>query len=399
MDDINPQVLAWARQSAGLSLEVAASKIGLREARGLPPADRLASVESGETTVTRPLLVKMAKAYHRPLVTFYMATPPIRDERGEDYRSVPERHTAFEPLVDAIVRDARARQSIVRSMLADEEAPHLSFVGSLTTNVGIGVALSSLRRALKLDLADYRSQGSAESAFGLLRDRTESLGVFVLLISNLGSHHTSVDASAFRGFALADSLAPFVVINDQDSKAAWSFTLLHELTHLWLGATGISGTFVDSQIERFCNDVASHFLLSSNELPAVGIDNSTTISTATQLITAFANERLISRSMVAYRLFRDEHITEGTWQNLKAFFRSEWLARRAAQRAHAREREGGPNYYVVRRHRIGSALLQFAARGLSEGSLSPTKAAKVLGVKPRSIATLLSGSSARSEIV
>ena len=44
-----------------------------------------------------------------------------------------------------------------------------------------------------------------------------------------------------RGFALADEVAPFVVINHQDHRGAWSFTLLHELTHLWLGETGVSG--------------------------------------------------------------------------------------------------------------------------------------------------------------
>jgi hypothetical protein len=34
----------------------------------------------------------------------------------------------------------------------------------------------------------------------------------------------------FRGFAPADDLAPFIVINDNDP--AHSFTLLHELVHI-----------------------------------------------------------------------------------------------------------------------------------------------------------------------
>ena len=87
----------------------------------------------------------------------------------------------------------------------------------------------------------------------MLRAKVESAGVFVLLIGNLGSHHSALGLEAFRGFALADPIAPFIVINDQDAKAAWSFTLLHELAHLWVGATGVSGQFTEGQLERFYN--------------------------------------------------------------------------------------------------------------------------------------------------
>ena len=34
---------------------------------------------------------------------------------------------------------------------------------------------------------------------------------------NLGSHHTDLEVEVFRGFALADDFAPFVVVNPKDS--------------------------------------------------------------------------------------------------------------------------------------------------------------------------------------
>lgn len=391
MPTVRPGILTWARETAGLSIEAAAAKLGIREARGIAGPDRLRELEAGGP-VSRPLLLRMAKLYHRPLVTFYMDAPPPRGDRGEDFRTVPERNTALEPLVDAVVRDVRARQSMVRSVIeSEDDAERIEFVGSLTMAAGVGRVLAAMRQSLQLDLPEFRAQGSPENAFTLLRDRVENLGVFVLLIGNLGSHHTAIDAFAFRGFALADAIAPFIVINDQDSKQAWSFTLLHELAHLWLGATGISGTFADMQIERFCNDVASNFLLLANELPAAGVTPELPAGEAADRIGAFAAERLLSRSMVAYRLFREDYLTEANWFALKDRFRREWLERRSAQRAHERNVEGGPSYYVVRRHRLGSALLHFVARSMSEGALTPTKAGKVLGVKPRNIMPLLSG--------
>jgi Zn-dependent peptidase ImmA (M78 family) len=88
---------------------------------------------------------------------------------------------------------------------------------------------------LQFDLRVFRAQRTAEDAFKYLRTQVERTGVFVLLIGNLGSHHSNVSVEVFRGFALADDVAPFIVVNDQDAKVAWSFTVLHELVHIWLG--------------------------------------------------------------------------------------------------------------------------------------------------------------------
>jgi Zn-dependent peptidase ImmA (M78 family) len=212
--------------------------------------------------------------------------------------------------------------------------------------------------------------------------------VFVLLIGNLGSHHSNIDVETFRGFALADEVAPFIVINDQDAVSAWSFTLLHELAHLWLGKTGVSGRSSEAQIEKFCNDVAAEFLLPSSELPMVGVERNSTPQAVIELIENFASERHLSRTMVAYSLFRVALIRDETWKTISAWFLSQWRRARDAKRE--RQRDGkGPNYYVVRRHRLGPALLHLVARSIDEGALTPTRASKVLGVKPRSVAPLL----------
>jgi Zn-dependent peptidase ImmA (M78 family) len=238
-------------------------------------------------------------------------------------------------------------------------------------------------------LSEFRAQASPESAFALLRSRTEAAGVFVLLMGNLGSHHSAIDVEAFRGFALADDVAPFVVLNDQDARSAWSFTLIHELAHLWLGTTGVSGVFADARIEKFCNDVAGSFLLPANELPLVGVDLKTDIGTAAQRIGDFAEGRHLSRSMVAYCLLRAGFLTDNTWRTLTGRFLAQWRQSRDTRRE--RQTDGtGPSYYVVRRHRLGSALLHFVSRNMRDGALTPTKASQVLGVKPRSVAPLLS---------
>lgn len=390
MPVVKPEILVWARETAGLTPERAVIALGIKDKRNQTALQRLAALESGEKEPSRPMLLKMAQRYRRPLVAFYLSAPPKRGDRGEDFRTLPERQTASEALIDALLRDVRSRQSTVRDILVAEEQERLPFIGSAQMSAGPAAVLASIRQTIKLDIAEYRSQSSPELAFALLRSQVEAAGIFVLLIGNLGSHHTAIPVEAFRGFALSDEIAPFIVINDQDAPAAWSFTLLHELAHLWLGKTGVSGRTPDSQIEKFCNDVAAMFLLSTAELALVGVNHDTSPDAAAPLINSFATERHLSRSMVAYALYRASIIDEQTWQTLVAWFLAQWRKGREAKRERQKDSSSGPDYYVVRRHRLGSALLHLIARNMSEGTLTPTRASKVLGVKPRSVAPLLS---------
>jgi Zn-dependent peptidase ImmA (M78 family) len=388
---INPKILIWARETAEISPEEAVDRLQIREAREIPALDRLAELETGKAEPTRPMLVKMAKLYRRPLLAFYMSAPPRRGERGRDFRTLPDDYSvAANALLDVLIRDVVARQSMVRAVLQDEEeAEPLKFVGSAKVSDGLSALIVSIQETLEVDEREFYRQSDPDQAFTLLRGRAEAAGIFVMLIGNLGSHHTAIELEIFRGFALADPVAPFVIINDQDSHAAWSFTLLHELTHIWLGQTGVSGARSDLDIERFCNDVAGEFLLPGKEIAQLKVNTSTPLNTAMEVISAFARERNLSSSMVAYKLFRRGSIGIETWRELNALFRSRWLEARSKRRELARGQEGGPSYYVIRRHRVGVALIKLVRRMLIGGVLSTSKAGKVLGVRPRNVGPLI----------
>jgi Zn-dependent peptidase ImmA (M78 family) len=214
----------------------------------------------------------------------------------------------------------------------------------------------------------------------------------VLLLGNLGSHHTNISVDVFRGFAIADPIAPFIVINDQDARPAWSFTALHEMAHLWLGATGVSGASIEARIERYCNDVAGEILLPTAEIRALAHLRRAPLAEVIVAVSTFANARKISRAMVAYKLLRANAISEPTWRQIVDHLRQEWLASRIEQERKGDGGEsGGPSYYFVKRHRLGNALLDIIRRSLGEGIITPTKAAQVLGVKPRNVDPLLHG--------
>ena len=395
MPTVNPEILVWARETAGLTPEEAVKKLSIRDTKKASAVERLAGYESGAEDPSRPVLVKMSKQYRRPLVTFYLPKAPAKGYRGADFRTLPvgTHSPVMDAVLDALIRDIESRQGLVRAILADhDEISPLYFVGSRKISDGHDAVLNSLREILNVQLADYRSQRSPEAAFAFIRDRAERAGIFVILKGDLGSYHTAIDLEAFRGFSIADDLAPFIVINDRDARTAWTFTLLHEMVHLILGQTGVSGRWSENETERFCDDVAGNYLLPDNEADQIGLMNVSDFANTAQLITEFANKNHLSRTMVAYKAYRAGTIGPERYRELSNVFRQQWLQQRAAQNEQREPMSSGPDYYTVRRHRLGRGLTSFVNQMIEGGELSTTKAAKILGVRPSQVQPVLAAS-------
>jgi Zn-dependent peptidase ImmA (M78 family) len=385
MPKVNPENLKWARETAGLTPEEAAHGIGLHGPSGI---GRLLEIEEGRREPSRRQLVAMAKRYRRPLLALYLDRPPPPAERAHDFRTVPDPDSGSEALLDALIRDVRVRQALVRSALEDaDEAEPVPLVNSVPPRSGGEELAHAMRTALDITLETYRAANNMDEAFRLLRESVERARVYVLLMGNLGHYSSNLSPRVFRGFSIADPIAPFIVINETDAKAAWSFTLLHELGHLMLGESGISGYGSTVEIERLCDEAASQFLLRRGELNEIRVEPGIAFETLVNQIGAFAALRKLSRAMVAYNLHRTHRVTTPLYQDLTARFDAD----RAAQ---PRRPTGGADYYVVRRHRLGGGLVRLVNRLVMSGILSSTKAARVLGVKPTAVSTLTSGGAA-----
>ena len=383
MPKVNPELLVWARETAGLERDDAARRIGLTDGKYKSALRKLEALENGEVEPSQSILRNMSDKYRRSLVAFYLAAPPPRGERGTDFRAPSSRRTRREDaLVDALIRDVYARQSIIRSALEDDEdASSASFIGSLSASAGQDRIVQALRELLRMNLTDYRRRYDTGEAFEFLRGVTNAAGVFVLLQGNLGSHHTAISPSVFRGFSLADDLAPFVVINDRDAKGAWSFTLLHELVHLLFGQSGIDGGHSDQAIEQLCDRAAGEFLLPGDEIEELNINERTDFKASAEAISSFADTRKVSSSMVTYKAYAQGMIGREQYRNLTDHFYATWQENRVRG-------SGGGSYYTTRRHRLGSHLIGIVRRMVQGDQLTISKAARVLAVKPTQVYTV-----------
>ncbi|HQE29194.1 MAG TPA: ImmA/IrrE family metallo-endopeptidase, partial [Phycisphaerae bacterium] len=129
----------------------------------------------------------------------------------------------------------------------------------------VGVA-ARIREALAFDLEERRHIPTWTDALRRFIEQADHLGVLVMVNGVVGSNNRRpLNPREFRGFALADPLAPLVFINGADTKAGQMFTLAHELAHLWLGQSALTDVEPRSApshaVERWCDRVAAELLV------------------------------------------------------------------------------------------------------------------------------------------
>ena len=258
----NPLLVRWARERAGYSLD------------DLSESYQVSQWEQGTLKPTFTELEKFSKKTHTPIGYFFLSEPP--NERMpssiSDFRVVGNAEIVNPSinLLDTVYLCQQRQDWYREEVIAAGEQP-LSFVGSLTTSEDETRAAETIRSALNFDVTSRTENQSKNGALNEFIERADTLGILVMVSGCVGSNtHRGLDVEEFRGFALSDSLAPLVFINNKDARAAQMFTLAHELAHIWLGHSGISNVGVDfppdHAVERWCNQVAAELLVPSSTL-------------------------------------------------------------------------------------------------------------------------------------
>lgn len=253
---VRPTMLRWACKRAG------------HDKHDLTPLfPQLAMWERGEKLPTFKQLEAFAKATHTPFGFLFLPEPPEEPVPIPDFRTVGDaRVRRPSPDLLDIVYLCQDRQDWYRDYARAEGEESLPFVGAANVQDDVVRAPAVIREALGFDLEARRRMSTWSDALRQFIEQADSLGVLVMVSGVVGSNNRrKLDPTEFRGFALADPLAPLVFVNGADTKAAQMFTLAHELAHIWLGQTALS----DSQpaeapaqaVESWCNRVAAELLV------------------------------------------------------------------------------------------------------------------------------------------
>ena len=270
MPKVKPEILVWAREIMRFSVADAARKLGFEDTEEATAEEQLLALERGEQEPTQDQLWAMSQKYLRSLTTLYLGVKPMKQDYGEDFRVFGSEPHDDDVYVEPLLRNIKTRQGILRDTLEEEEeAVPVPFIGTADINQGVERTARQLEELLQFDLEEFRRKDTIDNAFAYLRELAENQGVYVLLMGDHGTDDTIISPGTFRSYALADEIAPFIVINDHDARLDWPRTLLHEMAHLLLGRTGMSNACdqgqikeppAGQQVEEFCSAVVSQVL-------------------------------------------------------------------------------------------------------------------------------------------
>lgn len=372
---INGAVLEWARKRRDKTHEELAARVGAKveQVRAWEREDYYPPFGKAEN---------LAKILKIPFGYFFLPGPLPDDAPLPDLRTIAaEERGKLHPNSLDIINVVQRKQDWYREYATFFAHGSLPFVGRFTTATPTKTVAKEMSSALTLD--ELRAQADDWQNFlSLLIHRAEALGVIVIRTGIVKSDNTRpLRVKDFRGFAISDKVAPLVFINGKDSISAKTFTLVHELTHIWVNSTGISNaTGADDQetppVERFCNAVAAEALVPKAEFVSLWRE----LSGAANRIDKIARRFFVSGEVIVRRSF-DVGIV--AWDEYQGLLRDA----RARQKPPKKAKGGNPDLNMDARN--SSVIVRAVVRAIRHGRLHHRDAAKLLGVKAGSVSRLM----------
>ena len=363
---VAPGLLRWAVERAGWDGET----IGKR-------APKLDEWVAGRQPTLKQL-EKFANDTHTPLGLLFLAEPPDEEVPIPDMRTFGNAEVAkpSADMLDAIYL-CQDRQQWYRGYAVEHGLAPLEFVGSATTNDHPVLVADRIRNILNFNVDDRAAFRNWEDALRRLIDRIESIDVLVMVSGIVGANtHRVLRPEEFRGFALADPVAPLIFVNGTDTKAAQIFTMIHELAHIWLGESALSDAAMKAahgqEDELWCNQVAAEVLV-----PQALLRSDYRGEPTTDELERLANRYRVSTLVVLKQLLTAQLLS---WEGFENRYDEELDRVRAILAARRGEATGG-NYYYTQPLRLSRQFARAVISSTFEGTTGYREAYRLLGTK------------------
>jgi Zn-dependent peptidase ImmA (M78 family) len=369
---IEPALLVWARNAAGLPLEQAAAKAGVK-------VEKLVAWETGSERPTVVQLRKLGGIYKRPLAVFFLPAPPKGWGTMRDFRKLPDAEArAQSPELRLAIREAWERRSVAIELAADLEREPSSFALPASTSDDPETVAAKIRGLLGVSVEEQRSWKNPDTALARWRARVEARGILVFSFSR-------VDVKEVRGFSISEAPMPVVAVNSKDMPAGRAFSLIHELAHVAIrsGAVMCDPNRDGADVEVFCNHVAGAVLVPRGSLLAEAEVRAATALTVWQddAVTRFARSYSVSREVLLRRLVVLGKTSRTGYASKRAQFAAEYS--RWAQKLKASE--GGPDYLTTVLSQNGRFYTRLVLDAFGHQTITASDVATYLGIKTRHI--------------
>jgi len=369
---INPDVLKWARETAGLGVD----DVVERMKRKRVTEETVWSWECGESSPSYTQLERLAyEIYKRPLALFFFPEPPREETPEESFRTLPDYEIRRLPTrIRFLIRKAGVMQLNLAELYDNVSPASEQIIRELSFEPrGSSEEMAAVvRRYLRIDLAEQEQWNNSEVALKAWRDALEEHGLFIF--------KDAFKVDAFSGFCLYDEQFPIIYVNNSKPENRQIFTLFHELAHLLLRTGGVD-THLDDYLdylegdsrwtEIFCNRFTGEFLVPKEDF-AQRIRGLVIEDTSIQDL---ANTYHVSREVILRKLF-DRKLVHQAYYDEKV---QAW-----ARGSRKGSRKGG-NYYRTRGAYLGERYIEQSFHRYYQNRISVEQLADYLGVKVKNV--------------
>lgn len=253
--NINANMLTWAIARAGFDLHDFTIRV--------PNVQKWLE---GEKKPTVKQLEDFSKKVHLPFGFLFLTEPPKEKLPIPFFRTNDTQATKVSVNVYDTILLMQQRQDWLREYLKDIEFENLSFVSKYKNHFVIADIVADIRKTLGLHEEWASEFKTWQDALNFLTQKIEDEGIIIVFNGVVENNvYRKIPVEECRGFVLVDQIAPFMFVNNADSKSAQMFTIVHELAHVW---TGHSAGFdfrklqpANDPVEILCDKIAAEFLV------------------------------------------------------------------------------------------------------------------------------------------
>jgi len=245
--DVNPEIIKWARESAGWSIEEIASKLKTS-------IENYKKIESGIKKPTYRQLELLSKNFKRPLSVFFLPRPPQEEPIASSFRILPKAENLYSKEFRLALRRARYYQSVAKELMGAIGYEISAPINKYTLSDFPKIVAQKKREETEISIEKQLKWKNAYEAFNNWRKLVEEKNILIFQFK-----FPLEDA---RGFCLMGT-PPVIVINSSDNILARIFTLFHEYAHILLGISEVytEEIITDRRVEEWCNSFAAEFLI------------------------------------------------------------------------------------------------------------------------------------------
>lgn len=372
--NITPKILKWARESARMSEEAAASKVSIT-------VDKLKEWENGDSQPTIKQAETLAKSYRRPFALFFLPDIPRDFQPLQDFRKKDAKPLSTGSIF--IIREIQQKQAWIKDVYEDNKETPLTFVGRYDLKSNPVAVANDILATLDIAPSNYKKGNPIAEWI----EKAELKGIFISRTSFIHSR-LKLDSDELQGFSIADRHAPFVFVNSDDWNAPQLFTLVHELAHIWIAASGISNEIEPEikhkdklhPVELFCNEVAANALMPINLMRTFSMS---TFESSHNLFRV-SKELGISPFAFLFRALSLNIISLDSYRKLKREadidFKN-FLLKEEEKKTKQKLQKGGPDYYRLLVNKNSHLFTQVVMDAFRGGVIEPTQASSLLNTQ------------------